>query len=306
MLDLIFIQMEKKLQKHIALEKPITQNDLQNVTGSVQFIAPFTPYLAIVLYWLNDLQRNLPTAKKAKTKKTKLEWTKQAEDAWIMLKELIKNAKMIYYVTKEGQLLLRRDACTIGMSSILYQLQRNKDKIQVWRFCGFYSKQFPSHLINHHIWVKEGLTIAWGCKHFALYLLPIHFWINTDHKNLVKLFTEDNINYLNPILYRLRIFLSQFSFEIKAVDGLQLPLADQISRNKITLDDLKLTVWKHKEKTIRNWTVPENTEGKQVQTKKTQYNNNQQLKKISSITTNKEQIKNMTTINQKQYQLILN
>ena len=185
-------------------------------------------YLAIILYWLHDLQRNLPTAKKATAKKTKLTWTKQANDAWEMLKELIKYARMIYYVTKDGQLLLRGDTCTIGMSSILYQLQLNEIGDLVWRICGYFSKQFPTHLINHHIWVKEGLTIAWGCKNFAP-LLPRKFWVNTDHKNLVKLFTEENINYLNPILYRLRIFLSQFHFEIKAVVGLQLPLADQIS-----------------------------------------------------------------------------
>ena len=109
----------------LSLEKPITQHDLQNVMGSVQFIAPFTPYLAIVLYWLNRLQQQLPVAKRAKAKKQKLQWDKQANDAWKMLKHLIKYAKMVYYVTKEGKLLLRGDACTIGMSNILYQLQQN-------------------------------------------------------------------------------------------------------------------------------------------------------------------------------------
>ena len=120
-------------------------------------------------------------------------------------------------------------------------MQRNNNGISEWRICGFYSKQFPSHLINHHIWVKEGLTIAWGCKNFASYLLPRHFWVNTDHKNLVKLFTEENINYLNPILYRIRIFLSQFSFEIRHVNGLHLPLADQMSRDTGSLNPKNVT-----------------------------------------------------------------
>ena len=70
----------------LIMETSITQNDLQNVMGSVQFIAPFTPYLAVVLYWLNSLQKNLPTAKRAQAKKTKLKWNKMADEAWIMLK----------------------------------------------------------------------------------------------------------------------------------------------------------------------------------------------------------------------------
>ena len=208
----------------LTMEKPITQNDLQNVLGSVQFIAPFTPYFAIVSQGLNALQQNLPAAKRTQAKKTKLKWNKMADTAGIMLKKLIKYAQMVYFVTKDGKLLLRGDTCTIAMANILYQLQKDTNNQLIWRICGYYSKQFPSHLINHHVWVKEGLTAAWGCKHFAPYLLPRKLWINTDHKNLVKLFTEENINYLNPILYRIRVFLSQFDFEIKAVNDLQLPL----------------------------------------------------------------------------------
>ena len=248
----------------LAMEKPIAQNDLQNALGSVQFIAPFTPYLAIVLYWLNQLQQNLPTAKRVQTKKTKLKWNKTADEAWRMLKVLIKYTKMVYFVQQDGILLLRGDACSIAMANILYQLQKDVNNEKIWRICGYYSKQFPSHLINHRIWVKEGLTVAWGCKHFAPYLLPRRFWINTDHKKLIKLFTEENINYLNPIIYRLRVFLSQYSFEIRHVDGLQLPLADQMSRNRIKMDDLKLTIWKHKEKTVRDWKKIVQNDSKQI------------------------------------------
>ena len=111
----------------LSMEKPTTQHDLQNVLGSVQFIAPFTPYLAIVLYWLNQLQQKLPTAKRAQAKKTKLKWNPTAEEAWKMLKKLIKYAKMVYFVTHDGILLLRGDACSIAMANILYQWQKDKN-----------------------------------------------------------------------------------------------------------------------------------------------------------------------------------
>ena len=69
-------------------------------------------------------------------------------------------------------------------------------------------------------------------------------------------------------------------------------LNEPLCRNKIKLDDLKLTIWKHKEKTIRDWKQPKPTAGKQVEiakpktTNKTQDNPNKNINQetIQSIT----------------------
>ena len=145
----------------LQLKKPITVNDYQNFSGTTIFDAPFTPYYGIVMYWLHDLVKNLPTLKKAKAKKTKLIWNERAELAFDLIKKLLASTSIIYYVQKNGQILLRGDSCSVGMSSLMYQKQMDEFGDLVWRLCGVFSKQFPNHIINHHINIKEALAITW-------------------------------------------------------------------------------------------------------------------------------------------------
>ena len=113
-------------------------------------------------------------------------------------------------------------------------------------------------------------------KHFAAYLLPVLFWINTDHKNLMKLLTEPKLHELNPILYRIRIFMGLFRFEIRHVKELDIPLADQLSRDKIKLDKFKLTVL-NTVKTIKPYQPPKHDPTKPITASAIDYNSDESI-----------------------------
>jgi hypothetical protein len=77
---------------------------------------------------------------------------------------------------------------------------------------------------------KESLASTWACERFSDYLIGKTFHIETDHKPLISLLGNKNLEELTPRLQRFRMRLMRFRYTISHVPGKDLIIADALSR----------------------------------------------------------------------------
>ena len=77
---------------------------------------------------------------------------------------------------------------------------------------------------------KEALAATWACEKFSDFILGKNISLETDHKPLVPLLGNKNLDQLPPRILRFRLHLDRFSFDIQHVPGKELYTADTLSR----------------------------------------------------------------------------
>ena len=169
--------------------------------------------------------------------KSRIVWTREANEAWEAIRFLIQRAPILYTPKKTGVYCLKPDACMYAFGGVLYQKQKLEDGSLVWRIIDMYSGIMPQHMRDTHCRLQEAYGLVKLTQHWTPYLLPAKFIIATDHKPLIQMF-GDNYDLSTTILrqlLRLRIALSEFTFTIQHVKGVDNEMADLLSRLRLHL-----------------------------------------------------------------------
>ena len=77
---------------------------------------------------------------------------------------------------------------------------------------------------------KEALAITWAAEKFTGYILGKQIQIETDHKPLVPLLTNKQLDSLPPRILRFRLRMDRFTYTIRHIPGKELYTADTLSR----------------------------------------------------------------------------
>ena len=82
---------------------------------------------------------------------------------------------------------------------------------------------------------KEALATTWTCDKFSHFIIGKHIKIETDHKLLVPILGAKHLilDSLPPRLFRFRLRLERFDYDIRHVKGKALYTADTLSRAQI-------------------------------------------------------------------------
>ncbi len=96
-----------------------------------------------------------------------------------------------------------------------------------WMPCAYYSRQLQSRESRYSSTEMEALAMLSAIEHFDHYLIGTHFTVYTDHQALLSLFKSTT---LNNRLWRWRLRLSNFSFQIVYIAGKSNVVADALSR----------------------------------------------------------------------------
>ena len=124
---------------------------------------------------------------------------------------------------------IRTDASSYGLGAILMQKQRNNE----WQPVAYASRALSLTEQRYAQIEKEALGIMWACEKFSEYISGVTFHIETDHKPLIPIFTQKNLNDMSPRIQRFRMQIMRFTYTISHVQGKDLVCADTLSRSPI-------------------------------------------------------------------------
>ena len=187
-------------------------SELRSFLGFCSYYRRFIANFATIARPLNQLlEKDVP-----------FDWTKQCEDSFDFLKQLLVTSPILAYPIHNQPYILDTDASYFGVGAVLSQEQDGQE-----RPIGYYSRTLSKSERNYCVTRKELLAVVQGIKHFHHYLYGTSFLIRTDHGALKWL-----LNFKEPEgqIARWFQFLSTYNFTIQHKPGIQHGNADGLSR----------------------------------------------------------------------------
>ncbi|BHF78459.1 hypothetical protein SprV_0602157200 [Sparganum proliferum] len=197
---------------------PTSKRQLQRFLGMVNFYRRFLPNCA-------DLM--LPLTNMLSGPKGPLELTGEALTAFERIKNSLADATLLTHPAPEAQLSLMVDASTVAVGAVLQQHLAGSTQP-----LAFFSKKLLPAETRYSIFGRKLLAIYLAVKHFRHFLEGQEFTIFTDHKPLTFAINSRS-DKLSPREIRHLDYISQFTSDIRHIDGSRNEVADALSRPSI-------------------------------------------------------------------------
>ena len=210
------------VKKLIKMKPPTGTADLARFLGMVQWLGRFIPNLSKLTGHFSSM--------KNKT----FRWTNIEEEYFAALKSAIENTKILRHPDFSKEFYVQTDASNKAIGAVLLQDFNNG----ILEPIEFASRKLASNEVNWHVSDKELIAIVFALNKWIRYLLPRHFTVFTDHKNLQELFKQGRTKK-NQRLHRWIIMLQQFDFTAKYLPGKENYIADFLSRDIESEDEEK-------------------------------------------------------------------
>ena len=214
--------------KFLLLAKPKTKGEWQSIDGILGYISNYIYHGATIKYWIRQLAVNMPE------KGGKINWTPQADLAWAQLMYLLENLPILYTPTREGQYLVKTDACNYGVGAVLYQQQFDEQRgTKQWKIIDMWSMQMPKDSRGQHSMVHEAIAVVHALAHWQFDLIRNKFILALDNDPIANIFAQPwrNMNdSTQRLLARLRTKCNMFHYEVRHVAGIHNEVADGLSR----------------------------------------------------------------------------
>ena len=124
------------------------------------------------------------------------------------------------------------DASNVAVGAVLEQFIEGQ-----WKRISFFSKKLSPAELNYSAFDRELLAAYLAVRHFQYFVEGRAFPINTDHKPLTLSFAlQGTTERRSPRQARHLAFISEFTNDIRHIDGLANPVADALSRNVFVLE----------------------------------------------------------------------
>ncbi|BHF83328.1 hypothetical protein SprV_0802647600 [Sparganum proliferum] len=197
---------------------PTSKRQLQRFFGMVNFYRRFLPNCA-------DLM--LPLTNMLSGPKGPLKLTGDALTAFERIKNSLANATFLTHPAPEAQLSLMVDVSTVAVGAVL-----QKHLAGSTRPLAFFSKKLLPAETRYSTFGRELLAIYLAVKHFRHFLEGRDFTVFTDHKPLTFALRSHS-DKLNAREIRQLDYISQFTSDIRHIDGSRNEVADALSRPSI-------------------------------------------------------------------------
>lgn len=194
------------LDKIVFKKAPKTKRQLQRLIGTINWARPFISNLSSKIVFLtNKLQGN-----------KKIEWTPQDSIRLQEIVNIIKNAPRLNHADPNKTYQLYTDASDCGIGAILKQ---------GYFPVGIFSRKLNQSEKNYSIVEKEAYAVIKAIQHFSNFLLGSHTTIYTDSRNILS-----KQKLPSSRIARWFILISEFSYELKHIEGKKNITADALSR----------------------------------------------------------------------------
>ena len=204
----------KKVEAINNLARPKTRRELRKFIGMVNHYRDMWAHRSDILTPLSELT----------SLKVPFKWKPQHEEAFENMKKVIARETILAFPDFDKPFHIYTDASDYQMGAVI--VQDNKP-------IAFYSKKLNPAQTRYTTTEKELLSIVAVCKEFRNILLGQQLVIFTDHENL----TYKNFN--TPQVMRWRLFLEEYSPDIKWLKGSTNLVADALSRLAFTSEPIE-------------------------------------------------------------------
>lgn len=194
---------------------PISQKEIKQYLGLAGFYRKFIKDFSKIAYPITRCLK----------KGAKIDINDPYKDSFEQLKVLLTNAPVLAYPDFTQQFTLTTDASNIAIGSVLSQKGHP---------IAYHSRTLNPAERNYSTIEKELLSIVDSCKHFRPYLWGQKFIIESDHRPLQWLFS---LKDPSSRLYRWKVKLEAFNFDIRYVKGQTNFVADALSRIEVNALD---------------------------------------------------------------------
>ncbi|BHF79053.1 hypothetical protein SprV_0602217000 [Sparganum proliferum] len=198
---------------------PTSKRQLQRFLGMVNFYRRFLPNCADLMLPLTNLLSG---------PKGPLELRGHALTAFERIKTSLADATLLTHSAPEAPLSLMVDASTVAVGAVLQQHINNST-----RPLAFFSKKLSPAETRYSTFGRELLAIYLAVKHFRHFLEGRDFTIFTDHKPLTFAIRSHSDKY-NPRELSHLDYISQFTTDIRHIDGPKNEVADMLSRPSLS------------------------------------------------------------------------
>ncbi|BHF60044.1 hypothetical protein SprV_0100300500 [Sparganum proliferum] len=198
---------------------PTSKRQLQRFLGMVNFYRRFLPNCADLMLPLTNLLSG---------PKGPLELRGHALTAFERIKTSLADATLPTHPAPEAPLSLMVDASTVAVGAVLQQHINDST-----RPLAFFSKKLSPAETRYSTFGRELLAIYLAVKHFRHFLEGRDFTIFTDHKPLTFAIRSHSDKY-NPREISHLDYISQFTTDIRHIDGPKNEVADMLSRPSLS------------------------------------------------------------------------
>lgn len=209
------------IESILKLNNPTNLKQLRRFLGKVNYNRKFIPRITEILEPLHKLLR----------KENKFEWNDDCQKSFEKLKQILTTEPVLKMYNPKNEIILETDASKIGVGAVLKQVDADKNVNPI----GYFSKKLSNYQQNYPATHLECLAVIEAIKFWHCYLCDKRFTIITDHSALTSIRKMKNPN---SRLFTWALFLGQYDFEIKYRPGTENVVADYLSRDPISNENI--------------------------------------------------------------------
>jgi hypothetical protein len=207
--------------------KPTTIKQLRRFLGMTNQLRDFCKNYALIEKRLTRLYKTSQPKQRSKTKikkqvsyTVKLKWDNDSNEAYRLMLDSISNAVALHHIDYNQPLHLQVDASILGVGGVLFQYINDVMYPIQFIALAFNPTQSKWQTLEQEAFAVYHNIVV--CHH---YLVGQHFYVHTDHKNLLYILKTET-----PKVVRWRLRLQEYFFSVLHIAGVDNIIADTQSR----------------------------------------------------------------------------